>query len=113
MEIVTYIIYGAIALILGGGLVCYVINQKKSIKEWLLFAVVEAEKALGSKTGKLKLRQVFENFIKLYPFFSKFIKFETFSKWVDKALEEMKKMLQSNVEVQGYVGVKEDVKGDE
>ena len=36
-------------------------NSKKTakVKEWLLFAVVQAEKELGSGTGQLKLRYVY------------------------------------------------------
>ncbi|MCM1334369.1 MAG: hypothetical protein NC084_12545 [Bacteroides sp.] len=31
-------------------------NAESNVKEWLLLAVTEAEKALGSGTGQLKLR---------------------------------------------------------
>lgn len=99
-EIILVIIVAAILIV---GTICLIINQKKSVKQWLLFAVTEAEKALGKKTGQLKLRQVFENFIQLFPLFSKFVSFETFSKWVDQALVEMKKMLSSNINVNMYV----------
>lgn len=108
LEIILCVIVGVI-LIVGG--ICFIINQKKSIKEWLVLAVTEAEKALGSKTGRLKLRLVFENFVKLFPFFSKFVSFVKFSKWVDIALDQMKVMLTSNKEVQEYV-TPETEKGD-
>ena len=100
LETIIAIIIGAILLI---GLICYVINQRKSVKEWLFLAVVEAEKALGSKTGRLKLRQVFKEFITLFPIFSKFVTFEKFSKWVDGALAQMKETLKSNSAIQEYI----------
>ena len=104
-EVIFCIVIGVILLV---GAVCLFINQKKSVKEWLLLAVTEAEKALGSKTGRLKLNLVFENFVKLFPFFSKFITFATFSGWVDLALNQMKAMLTSNKAVQEYVEAKGD-----
>ena len=110
LEFLPYIIT-AVILIIGG--VCFVINQKKSIKEWLLLAVTEAEKIYGSKTGKLKLRQVFEEFIKLFPIFSKFVTFGRFSSWVDIALNSMKTMLVSNKVLQEYVSSESAIKGDE
>ena len=69
------------------GAVFFVLNQRKNIKEWLLYAVVEAEKNLGSKTGKIKLRQVYDEFI--------------------RSLIEMKKILDSNTTISQYVnGIK-------
>lgn len=100
LAILPYIIVFAILII---GVICLVLNQKKSIKEWLLLAVIEAEKIFGEKTGKLKLRQVFESFVKLYPVFSKFVTFDTFSGWVDIALKQMEEWLSSNKVAAEYV----------
>lgn len=105
-ELIFCVVIGIILLV---GSICLIINQKKSVKEWLLLAVTEAEKALGSKTGRLKLNLVFENFVKLFPIFSKFITFSTFSGWVDLALDQMKVMLTSNQAVKEYV----ETKGEE
>ena len=103
LSLIPYIIVFLIIII---GVVCLILNQKKSVKEWLLLAVVEAEKIFGEKTGKIKLRQVFESFVKLYPVFSKFITFETFSKWVDVALKQMEEWLSSNKKAADYVNNK-------
>lgn len=100
LAILPYIIVFAILII---GIICLVLNQKKSVKEWLLLAVIEAEKLFGEKTGKLKLRQVFESFVKLYPIFSKFVTFDTFSGWVDIALKQMEEWLSSNKVAAEYV----------
>ena len=42
-------------------------KQIEMIKQWLLLAVTQAEKELGEKTGQLKLRYVYDLFIKTYP----------------------------------------------
>lgn len=81
-------------------------EQKKKVKEWLLWAVTQAEAELGGGTGKLKLRQVYDLFIQRFPVVAKAVSFETFCQWVDGALEEMREMLKQNRAVQ------ELVKGD-
>lgn len=73
-----------------------------NIKEWLKLAVVEAEKALGAKTGQLKLRYVYDLAIKQFPFIVQFVPFEVFSGWVDEALEWMNKQLQNNDKIKEY-----------
>lgn len=78
-------------------------EQLQSVKEWLLFAVTEAEKKLGGGTGQLKLRFVYDMFIEKFPHTSCLISFETFSGLVDEALERMKAMLETNKAVETYI----------
>lgn len=78
-------------------------EQIRSVKEWLLIAVTEAEKALGGGTGKLKLRQVYDLFVQRFPWLAKIVSFDTFSGWVDEALDEMREMLSENTAVANYV----------
>ena len=68
--------------------------QIQAVKEWLLWAVTQAEKELGSGTGQLKLRYVYNMGI---------ITFDMVSGMVDEALAEMKKMLSTNAAAQNYV----------
>ena len=68
-------------------------QQLNKVKAWLLFAVVEAEKEFGSKTGQLKLRYVYDLFISKFKVLSYIISFDTFSRLVDEALDEMKDMI--------------------
>lgn len=84
--------------------------QIGQIKEWLLYAVAKAEKELGSGTGQLKLRYVYDMFIARFPYLVKFIGFEAFSGLVDEALDIFREMLQQNKNVNEYVGIieKED-----
>lgn len=81
-------------------------KQIETIKEWLLYACIQAEKELGGGTGQLKLRYVWDLFIARFPYMTKVVSFEMFSGWVDTALEEMRMMLTQNKAIQ------EVVKGD-
>lgn len=77
--------------------------QLSKVQEWLLWAVAQAEKAFGSKTGQLKLRYTYDLFLNRFPQIATLITFQTFSTMVDKALEKFNNMLQSNKQVEGYV----------
>lgn len=78
-------------------------KQLEKVKEWLLLAVVEAEKQLGGGTGKLKLRFVYDMFIEKFKFLSMLVSFEQFSLMVDEALDKMKEMLDTNKQIKVYV----------
>lgn len=87
-----------IALVVGGiilvGIIAYlIINERSKVKEWLKYAVSEAEKLLGEKTGQLKLHQVYDWFCSMFPFFSVILPFKVFSAWVDVALQTLDKWL--------------------
>ena len=83
----------------------YKINPKQLeiVKEWLLLAVVEAEKKLGGGTGQIKLRYVYDMFIEKFKFLALMITFEQFSVMVDMALDKMRLMLSSNEKLKDYV----------
>lgn len=78
-------------------------EQKSKVKQCLLNWVVEAEKNLGGGTGKVKLSMVYGWFVTAFPVLKNFITFETFSTWVDEALEEMKTMLATNQNLKNVV----------
>lgn len=80
-------------------------QQTEQIFQWLIWAVTEAEKTLGSNMGKLKLRYVYDMFLTKFDYVARIMSFEKFSGLVDKALDEMKHILESNSKVQEYVGV--------
>lgn len=112
-----YLILAAIVVVGYGGFFLYrflkkpTSEQMKDLKEWLLWAVTEAEKKLGSGTGELKLRFVYDMFVEKFSFLAKVISFDTISKLVDEALEEMKKLLEENEAVKTYiVGTEEENK---
>lgn len=78
-------------------------EQLDNVREWLLFAVTQAEAELGGGTGKLKLRQVYDQFIERFPAIALVLKFDTFSAMVDDALVEMRKMLAENKNIAALV----------
>ena len=80
-------------------------KQVAKIKEWLIWACIEAEKALQSGTGQLKLRQVYDMFcaVPAFSWVAKLISFEMFSDWVSEALVTVKQMLVSNEALATYV----------
>lgn len=80
----------------------------EKVKAWLLWAVCEAEKALGSGTGKLKLATVYSMFIEKFPKFSKIMPYTLFSKFVDEALEIMREWLESNKAIAAVIQAEED-----
>lgn len=93
-----------IAVLVVAGLISYIAKDKKNAQKWLLYAVTEAEKQFGSKTGVLKLRFVYNWFIEIYPLLSKFVSFEEFSVMVDVALDEMRHFINTNTAIFDYVG---------
>lgn len=78
------------AIVIGGGI--YV----NGFKNWLVWAVTEAEAMFGSNTGKLKLRYAYELAVERFPMVAKFIPFALFSKLVDSALDVMREMIENN-----------------
>ena len=68
-------------------------------KNWLVWAVAEAEAVLGSKTGQLKLRYVYDLAVIRFPIVSKILPFGMFSKLVDAALEVMNDMIANNTSI--------------
>lgn len=87
-NIILAVILAAV-LIVGG---IYV----NGFKNWLVWAVSEAEAMFGSKTGKLKLRYAYNLAIQYYPTLAKLIPFSVFSWMVDKALKVMREMIEKN-----------------
>lgn len=104
-----YVLLGIISFLIIVGVSIYKFvglptkEQIRKVKEWLLLAVIEAEKELGSGTGKVKLRYVFGLFVDKFPVVAKVIKFDTFSNWVDEALKEMRILLETNVAIKDLV----------
>ena len=103
------IFIGAIGIVAVIGLYIYEyihLSKEKQLeiaKEWLLFAVVEAEKQLGEGTGAIKLRFVYDMFTNKFKFLSMLLSFEQFSSMVDDVLDRMRLMLTSNEQLKSYV----------
>lgn len=78
-------------------------EQLQKVREWLLWAVTQAEAELGGGTGQLKLRSVYDQFVQRFPWLAKIISFSTFRGLVDDALEEMRSMLAKNQKIKALV----------
>ena len=94
MEIKDIILTVILAVVLIGGGIYF-----NGFKNWLVWAVSEAEAMFGSKTGKLKLRYAYNLAIKHFPTLAKFIPFTLFSKLVDGALSVMRDMIENNKDI--------------
>ncbi len=81
----------------------FVLSGTKSLSNWLLMAVTLAERDLSSGTGRLKLVQVYTDFVSAYPILSKIIPFAVFSAMVDSALEEMRHLIRTNSNIKKFV----------
>lgn len=78
-------------------------KQIANLKEWLKLAVTQAEKELGSKTGQLKLRYVYDLALSKFSWIGKLISFDEFARYVDEALDWLEHQLESNKAVQTLV----------
>ena len=86
-------------IILGGVLAAGIVIggiYVNGFKNWLVWAVTEAESMFGSKTGRLKLRYAYDLAMKRFPVLTKIIPFALFSKFVDSALDVMRDMVENN-----------------
>ena len=79
-------------------------QQIETVKEWLKYAVVQAEKELGGGgTGQLKLHLVYDLAITQFDWLEKLVSFDDFSKWVDEALVWMEHQLSTNANAKKYI----------
>ena len=113
-----FLILVIVAAIAVGGYFLYVFikmptsSQLAKMKEWLLYAVTKAEKELGSGTGQIKLRYVYDMFIAKFPYLSNQISFDTFSLLVDEVLDKFRKLLEDNKNIKTYVNENIEKKDD-
>lgn len=78
-------------------------QQLNKIRQWLLFAVLEAEKIYSSGSGQAKLAYVYNLFIERFPALAPTIPFAVFSQMVDEVLEQMRHLLETNESIRKYV----------
>lgn len=104
----------SLLVVIACAVVCFIVGFKKfaeqptekqieMLRQWLLYAVIEAEKEFGSGTGALKLRAVYDEFCKTFPDLTDVITFAMFSALVDEALERMRELLSTNKDLECYV----------
>lgn len=64
-------------------------TQIEAVKKWLVGVTYDAEIALGSGSGELKLMMVYDLFVSRFPWVAKVVSFDTFHGWVKEVLEEL------------------------
>ena len=79
------------------------LRMRGNVKEWLLWAVTQAEQYLGSGTGALKLRYVYDLAVEAFPPIKYLVPFAVFSTWVDEALELMREQIKNNPNIKNFV----------
>ena len=84
------------AILLAVSMIFYVAVRRKNIVEWLVCMCAEAEMTYGSGTGYLKLRDVYDEFVKTFPLLGTLMPFGVFSRLVDEALDALKEKLKEN-----------------
>lgn len=77
--------------------------QLDTVRKWLLYAVLRAEKEMGSGTGKAKLVYTYNLFVERFSSLVPLISFEMFSGLVDEVLVEMRKILETNKDIDTYI----------
>lgn len=86
------LVFGVLAIIVSS----YKVFGIDKIRNWLLWAVIQAEKEFGGGTGKLKLAMVYDMFIAKFPKLQTIIPYTLYSALVDEALVVMREMLKND-----------------
>jgi hypothetical protein len=73
-----------------------------NLVEWLIIKVADAEAYFGSETGQIKLRAVYDAFVKDRPIISLLVSFDSFSNLVDTALDKFENMLEEDEGVRNW-----------
>lgn len=97
--IVLFVICFALGMFLGKFIKKSREEKIQVVKNWLLYAVAMAEKELGSGTGRIKLGQVYEQFLLVFPQLQHVISFDMFAKLVDDVLIEFQELVEENVTI--------------
>ena len=87
-------------------------EQIEQVRQWLIYAVAKAEKELGSGTGQIKLRYVYNLFVTKFPAIAFVISFETFSEMVDDALKEVEKLIENNEDIEKIIKGEDENNGN-
>ena len=97
--IVLFVICFALGMFLGKFVKKSKEEKIQVVKNWLLYAVAMAERELGSGTGRIKLGQVYEQFLLVFPQLQYVISFDMFAKLVDEVLVQFQELIEENVTI--------------
>ena len=97
--IVLFVICFALGMFLGKFVKKSKEEKIQMVKNWLLYAVAMTERELGSGTGRIKLGQVYEQFLLVFPQLQRVISFDMFAKLVDEVLVQFQELIEENVTI--------------
>ena len=78
-------------------------QQMKKLQVALFYMVTEAEREMGSETGRVKRSMVWEWLVKRFPVITLFLTEEKYDELLEQALAEFRKLLESNEKLYDYV----------
>lgn len=109
-DVIFYIIIGLTVGLVGGYFIAKFIKAPTEskitmLKNWMLWAVAEAEAEMGSGTGALKLAKVYDKFVAELPQLASIISFDKFSSIVDEALVTLKHLIETNQNIDDYINM--------
>lgn len=78
------------------------IRVRGNVKEWLLWAVAETQNYLGTGTGELKLRRVYDKAVERFPIIKYIIPFSIFSDWVGESLDALEEQIKNNDKIANF-----------
>ena len=78
-------------------------DQEERIRAFLVHSVTMAEKEFGSKTGKLKLSSVYNDFLVKFGWLALVFPYEKFERLVDDVLVEARKMWEQNDQIKQII----------
>lgn len=78
-------------------------TKQENIKQFLRWACAEAERELGSGTGQLKLRYVYNLAIERFPWIATMVSFDIFSSYVDESLVWLNDQIEKNQKINAII----------
>lgn len=87
-------------------------DNMSTVRNWLWYAIFQAEMTYGGKTGEVKLQSVYNKFVMVFPKLAKKINFNTFSNLVDEILENVNTVINDNEAVQKILQEYQDFKNN-
>ena len=98
LDVLIVLVVGVISLtaLLTGFLLLPATDRISKIKQWMKYAVMDAENDWHEGTGELKLGTVYAAFLLRFPIVAKLVPYSVFKILVDKALDQMVEIFNAN-----------------
>lgn len=105
LDVLIVLVVGVISLtiLLTGFLLLPSTDRISKIKQWMKYAVMDAENDWHEGTGELKLGTVYAAFLLRFPIVAKLVPYSVFKILVDKALDQMVEIFDANPAIESAV----------